>query len=889
MKLNIICTSIIFCLTFSVNCQNIYDARQSVMLEATVQENPPRINLKWVADTANGGYTIWRKAKYDTSWGDSIAVLGASSTSWIDTNVIIGMDYEYQIKKSLPKFPYGNGKPNFGAGYLYSGIKIPPTHFRGACLLVIDSSFKNALQPEIKRLIGDLESDGWQGSELYVSKVDPVTKVKSSIKTWAQIQKDSNLAVLLLGRVPVPYSGEIAPDGHQNDHRGAWPCDGYYACLDGEWTDNKVNINSPGYRQDNIPGDGKYDNNTFPAKLKLQIGRVDFANMDKFPESEEQLLRRYLNKDHQWRIGKMPMMERALVDNNFGDIEGLGESGWKNFTAMFGKANVKDIQYRQTLLNQSYMWSYGCGGGGPESASDISSTTSFTTDSLQTAFTMLFGSYFGDWDYPNNFLRGAIASRTCLASTWGNRPVWFFQHMALGEHIGYSAKATMSNTGLYWPPYYGIYVHSALMGDPTLRMHMFRPIENLIAVQQGLHVKLTWQDPVNALGYFVYRKSESDSVYTLLNKVPVTTTMFIDSCAGNGQLSFMVRSMELKTSGSGSYYNLSAGVRASVLSDPGPFKAVADFASSVYFDLMSLTNKSKNSKANSWNFGDGTLGNAISPNHLFGQTGKYNVCLQASDGCYVDTLCKEITISESSIPQVIANIEDATCFGTASGKISLSTIGGTPQLYFKWSALPDTTKAVQNILSGNYTCTITSATGNNAVFGPYTVGQPAQWLINPVITMVTPGQANGSVSLDPQGGCAPYSFDWNTGQNTSVIQNLNVGNYCATITDCLGCKQVYCAVVDLKNSSKEWSDITSYKLYPSPAHEMINLELNFIQSEEINVYIVNTLGQQFDLKRGKGTNIQLNWDIKNLIPSIYWFKIESSKRLLMLPFIKNRE
>jgi hypothetical protein len=52
-------------------------------------------------------------------------------------------------------------------------------------------------------------------------------------------------------------------------------------------------------------------------KCNLQIGRVDFSNMNKFSESEEQLLRRYLDKNHAWRIGKMQMMEQGLVDNNF--------------------------------------------------------------------------------------------------------------------------------------------------------------------------------------------------------------------------------------------------------------------------------------------------------------------------------------------------------------------------------------------------------------------------------------------------------------------------------------------------------------------------------------------------------------------------------------------
>ncbi len=571
---------IVLCLgTIPAFTQNIYDARQSVVLEATVQENPPKIVLNWKLDTANGGYTIWCKAKQDVEWGDSVAIVGPGSTTWTDTTVSIGTGYEYKVLKSLPAFPYGNGTPNFGSGYLYAGIRVPPAHHRGACLVVIDSTFKQTLAPEISRLLKDLEADGWRAEAVYVDRNDPVTTVKSYIQSWAAGNPDNSRTLFLLGRVPVPYSGDIVPDGHYNDHKGAWPCDGYYANLDGVWTDQTVNITtSPGNRNDNVPGDGKFDNNVIPTPVALQVGRVDFANMSLFLESEEQLLRRYLNKDHLWRTGLTPVVERGLVDNNFNDVEGLGSAGLRNFAPMFGIAQVHDVPYRQTLSNQSYLWSYGCGGGGPQSASDISSTTNFTTDSLQTVFTMLFGSYFGDWDYPNNFLRGAIASRTCLASTWGNRPEWFLHHMALGENIGYAAQIAMNNRGLYTPRYYGGYASTALMGDPTLRMHMLRSVENVMASQSGLHVQLDWQDPANALGYYIYKKTAADTAYQLLNQVPVTGTSYLDTCAGTGLFVYMVRSVELRTSASGTFYNLSAGVTVDFQSAPSAFASVVAMA-----------------------------------------------------------------------------------------------------------------------------------------------------------------------------------------------------------------------------------------------------------------------------------------------------------------------
>lgn len=876
------------CLTvFPSYSQNIYDARQSVMLEASVQENPPKISLSWVLDNANGGYTVWRKAKSDALWVDSLVNLGPGTTTWTDTSVSIGIGYEYQVLKSLPAYPYGNGTPNFGAGYIYAGIKLAPVHHRTACLVVIDSTFKQSLKPEISRLLEDLHGDGWQTQAIYINRNDAVLTVKSYIKSWAETNPDQNQTVFLFGRVPVPYAGNIAPDGH-DDHRGAWPCDGFYGNLDGIWTDQTVNVTlPPGTRNDNIPGDGKFDNSFFPTPIKLEIGRVDFSNMTKFPESEEQLLRRYLHKDHAWRTGKMPMLERGLVDNNFpADLDGFGEAGWKNFTPMFGISKVKDLQYRQTLSNQSYMWSYGCGGGGPESASDISSTTNFTTDSLQTAFTMIFGSYFGDWDYPNDFLRGAIASRTCLVSTWGNRPVWFLHHMALGEHIGYSARVTMTNLGLYIPRYYGNMIHSALMGDPTLRMHMFKPIENLNISQAGLSIQLNWQDPANALGYFIYRKTAADTVYQLLNQIPVTVTSYLDACAVPGLISYMVRSVELRTSASGTYYNLSTGVFGSIQSNPAPFYAVADFTPSANFEQLSSTNNSINGQSYHWDFGDGIQSIAVQPNHLYDLSGDYTICLSTSDACYSDTTCKLVTIL-SSLPQVAATVMDATCFGTPTGSINLITSGGSPGLTFAWSNLADTDNMVQNLLPGEYSCTITSTTGKTAVYGPYTIGQPSALILAPLVMMADPGQSNGSISLNLQGGCTPYSYNWDTGQTAAEIYDLDAGIYCVTVNDCQACSEVYCATVELTSSVSVIPGLKTARLYPNPVGAHFELELNFENAQPVVLDILDAQGRNMYNQICQGREIQLKWDIRALPAGNYWLRIQSLEGAMLIPFSKS--
>src|SRR5207248_1934476 len=153
------------------------------------------------------------------------------------------------------------------------------------------------LATEITRLIKDIEGDGWEVIRHDVLRTGSVTHIKDLIVSDYWLDSANTKAVFLLGHVPVPYSGNINPDGH-GDHLGAWPADCYYADVDGTWTDNAVNSTTASPpRTQNIPGDGKFDQSIVPSNLELQVGRVDFNNMPSFSTSEQQLLKNYLDKD----------------------------------------------------------------------------------------------------------------------------------------------------------------------------------------------------------------------------------------------------------------------------------------------------------------------------------------------------------------------------------------------------------------------------------------------------------------------------------------------------------------------------------------------------------------------------------------------------------------
>jgi len=555
----------------------------SVQVSATVQASPGRITLNWPQDQymLPNTYTVYRKAPSDTSWGTGTTLPG-TATSYVDEKVIVGTPYEYQIVKVTSQYT--------GYGYLYSGVNVAMTDNRGKLLLVMDNTYADALTNELALLQQDLVGDGWSVIHLDVGRTDSVTSVKDKIKAQYSADPVNVKCVFLFGHVPVPYSGDIVPDGHIPNHQGAWPCDGFYGDMDGTWTDNTVNdTGADEARNHNVPGDGKFDQSTFPAPIKLMVGRVDLANLPgelwyggptTIP-SELNLLRNYLNKDHRFRTRQFNLPQRGLVGDFIGERNGesFAASGYRNFSAFFGAENVTNVQtqgaWTPLLKTTPYLWSYGCGAGSLASVAGLGNSDSYHnlitselyTNDIKSVFTLFFGSWLGDWDGKDDIMRCVLALPSYgLACAWSGRPHWFLQHMGLGETLGYGARLTQNNgnNGLYQNeinPAAG-QIHIALMGDPTLRLHVVAPPTQLSAVNTGNAVNLSWTastDPV--LGYHVYRASSANSSFVRLTTSPVNGNSYVDATGAAGGR-YMVRAVTLQTSPSGSYYNPSVGAFA---------------------------------------------------------------------------------------------------------------------------------------------------------------------------------------------------------------------------------------------------------------------------------------------------------------------------------------
>ena len=423
-----------------------------------------------------------------------------------------------------------------------------------------------------------LIGDGWTIIRKNIGRNASALSVKRIIQKIYFADPANVKSVFIFGHVPVPYSGDMNPDGHP-DHLGAWPCDDYYADMDSAWTDITVNDTLAARIQNhNKPGDGKCDQDALYAMgsdlIELAVGRVDLSDMPSFPKTETQLLKQYIKKDSNFKFKVINPLRQALVADNFGsyNLEYFASTGWRNFASLFNAPNVvgNNLGYFTAMTTQSYLFSYGCGGGTYTSAGGIGSTTDFVTDSIQSVFTMLFGSYFGDWDSQDNFLRAPLASKGwTLTNCWGGRPYWDFHHMGLGETVGYCAKLSVnSNNTLYVTnpeyPWLGQYGNMGFMGDPSLRLHPVAPPSNLVgAIHAGGSIDLSWNAAASSdsvLGYYMYRLDTATEVYNRISPFIIVGLGYNDASPINGKNYYMVRSIRLEKSASGTYFNMSQGM-----------------------------------------------------------------------------------------------------------------------------------------------------------------------------------------------------------------------------------------------------------------------------------------------------------------------------------------
>lgn len=545
-----------------------------------------KFTFDWAADTNSLRYNISRKELNDSSFGRPI-VLPGDATSYIDSTVKPGIHYEYKIENYQTEISAFN--------YISAGVDLPINKKSSILILVADNTtlpqnfdrYKELLQTEMKAVyVKEVQAS------LDFNK-EKILSVKNLIRETRN--KDNELKyVLLIGNVPIPYSGNYSPDGH-TEHIGAWPADVWYAELDGVWTDSIIDADSAAaQRQHNIPNDGKFDNYYLPSPSELIIARIDFRNLSAFTESEDELLERYFNKNIRYRTAEYQPKEKAFISDGFREYGGYPATFLYNqFASLFGSSQITLKNMRDSMSSGNYSMAYACAPGGYNSVFLTLYTEELAQKPYDAVFLCCFGSWLADWDSENNLLRGAIASQPSILCSWfGNRPQVPLHNLGLGNTIGEQIYVAQNNKMLYeyWYNAVSRGVHLNLMGDPTLKLRHVAMPSNLESSVEQSSFNFKWTASDNAEYYNLYVSNESGMLGDLVNQSPILGTTYKVNILRSGKSYYTLKAVQKVITKNGSYYEESSGIRDSLEYYPpedilvymtNPIIAEADFEISV--------------------------------------------------------------------------------------------------------------------------------------------------------------------------------------------------------------------------------------------------------------------------------------------------------------------
>ncbi|NBV68260.1 MAG: hypothetical protein EBR74_06955, partial [Flavobacteriia bacterium] len=165
--------------------------------------------------------------------------------------------------------------------------------------------------------------------------------------------------------------------------------------------------------------------------------------------------------------------------------------------------------------------------------------------------------------------------------------------------------------------------------------------------------------------------------------------------------------------------------------------------------------------------------------------GTYTVTVTDFLGC---TVSGNATITQPVAPILLQESHvNVLCFGNNTGSINLTVSGGTSPYTYAWSNTA-LTQDINTLVAGTYSVIVTDANGCNALLS-VAITQPLTPLtIAYAVTNVSCfGLIDGAIDVTPQGGTAPYTYFWTTGQTSQDISNIAPGQYIVAITDVNNC------------------------------------------------------------------------------------------------------
>ncbi len=411
------------------------------------------------------------------------------------------------------------------------------------------------------------------------------------------------------------------------------------------------------------------------------------------------------------------------------------------------------------------------------------------------------------------------------------------------------------------------------------RVHTYTPTENgpfsakLINYTGDLDVYILGScDPSDCIGEVL-----SDSAYFANGVAGTTYYLVVDADDGSGSAYDILVSGCANTNCDGFSVSLSG------TNETGPSAN----------DCAAVANITGGTSPFTYSWSNGATTDNISnvPAGTYGFTVTDGLNCSATDSItlelYTGIPCTELQtiITSTDLTDSIANDGTATAQG----------VGGNAPYTYAWSN-NENTASIENLSPGLYTVTVTDA--NNCVnIENVVIYAPG---VNPcnmssIITSTNEtadGANDGTVSVSPVNGVAPYSYVWNTGDSIAYLTNLNPDVYVVTITDSNNCSNVNVAVIEAYSDSivsikRNWQE-QGLVVYPNPAKDFVNLVIKQPIKTPVNLEVLNSLGQIVLTQRLINNQQHVLLNVEALSKGTYYINYRVNELIKTAVFILNK-
>jgi len=163
------------------------------------------------------------------------------------------------------------------------------------------------------------------------------------------------------------------------------------------------------------------------------------------------------------------------------------------------------------------------------------------------------------------------------------------------------------------------------------------------------------------------------------------------------------------------------------------------------------------------------------------------LCIVTDSNNCTDSLLTIITEPTPLLAQVQV-LQAPTCSYSQDGVLQAVGQGGTAPYTFLWQYNQQTSPTLIGIGTSPQTLIVNDAYNciDSIDFMPYSLSNISVQVLSSPVTCE--GYSDGQLELILTGGQIPYLISWSNGQTGTQLQNLQSGNYSASILDNLGCQ-----------------------------------------------------------------------------------------------------